>query len=96
MVRILPGDEVVLVVHSAMSEANVHTWHGQQGHLNIDTVLEIIRKGMVRRMEIVGTPSCTANPCDTRLKGKQMRAEIQKMMDVTPRLALSCDVRFES
>ncbi len=81
MVRISPGDEVVLVVHSAMSEADVHTWHSQQGHLNIDAVLEIICKGMARRMEIVGTPSRTANPCDTRLKGKQTRAEIQKMTE---------------
>jgi len=59
----------------------MHTWHGQQGHLNVDAVLEIIRKGMVRRMEIVGTPSHTANPCNTRLKGKQTHAEIQKMTE---------------
>ena len=70
-----------LVAHSATSKANVHTWHCQLGHLYVNAVLNMVRKGMVKGMEIVGSSSLTPHHCDACLKGKQMHAEIQKSMD---------------
>jgi hypothetical protein len=74
----LPFVESALSVHTTTSKADIHTWHRRLGHLHIDAILDMTKKGMVRGMEIIGTSSHTPNPCEACLKGKQTRAEIQK------------------
>src|SRR6266702_4795510 len=79
-----------LVAHSATSKADVHTWHRRVGHLHVEAVLNMVRKGMVKGMEIVGSSSLTPHHCDACLKGKQTRAEIQKSTDSRAAEILGC------
>ena len=72
-----PNTEVALTARNSTSKANVQTWHRRLGHLHIDAVLAMVRKGMVKGMEIVGSHS-PPDTCEACLKGKQTRAEINK------------------
>ena len=71
------ANTTALVVHSSSSKADALTWHQHLGHLNINAILWMVQKGMVKGMELVGTTSLSST-CDTCLKGKQTHAEIQK------------------
>jgi transposase InsO family protein len=71
--------ETALVAH-ASSKADAHTWHRRLAHLHVDAVLRMVRKGMVKGMEITGT-STPPTPCEPCLKGKQTRAEIRRSTD---------------
>jgi gag-pre-integrase-like protein/Pol polyprotein len=59
-----------LVAHGTTSSTDVNTWHCHLGHLNVDTILQMVCKGMVKGIEISGTSTCTS-PCEPYLKGKQ-------------------------
>ena len=72
--------ETALVACSSASIANVDTWHHCLAHLNIDSVMRMVRKGMVKGMEISGSATRTT-PCEPCLKGKQTRTEIQKITE---------------
>jgi transposase InsO family protein len=72
-----PSTETALVARSSSSKAEVETWHRRLGHLSTDTVVRMVKNGMVKGMEISGTATPTT-PCEPCLKGKQTRAEIQK------------------
>jgi hypothetical protein len=72
-----PNAEVALAACNSTSKADVHTWHRQFGHLHVDAVLAMVRKGMVKGMDIVGSHS-PPDTCEACLKGKQTRAEINK------------------
>ena len=72
-----PNAEVALTARNSTSKADLHTWHRRLGHLHIDAVLAMVRKGMVKGMEIVGSHS-PPDTCEACLKGKQTRAEINK------------------
>ena len=77
------GDDLpdtALITESSTSYAPIDTWHCRLGHLNTDDIMRMIRKGMVKGMEITGThsPSSVCEPC---LKGKQTRIKIQKKME---------------
>jgi gag-polypeptide of LTR copia-type/GAG-pre-integrase domain/Integrase core domain/C2H2 zinc-finger len=69
--------ETALLAESPASRASIDTWHRHLGHLNTDDVLHMVRKGMVKGMEITrgSSPSTICEPC---LKGKQARAKICK------------------
>src|SRR5260370_12108549 len=60
-----------------MSRAAVDVWSRRLAHLSTDSINHMIRKGLVRGMEISGGPS-PPNPCKPCLKGKQPRADISK------------------
>jgi hypothetical protein len=68
--------ETALVAHTS-SKADAHTWHRRLAHRNVDAVMRMVRKGMVKGMEITGT-STLSTPCEPCLKGEQTRAEIHK------------------
>jgi GAG-pre-integrase domain len=72
------ANATALVAHGSSSKADALTWHRHLGHLNVDAILKMVRKGMVQGMELVGASSLPANTCNACLKGKQTRAEIQK------------------
>jgi hypothetical protein len=59
------------------SRADVHLWHRRLGHLNHDDVLSMVKRGMVRGMEIIGGSS-HLSPCEPCITGKQTRSEILK------------------
>ena len=69
------------VVHALTAcgtfKADVNTWHHRLAHLDHDAVMRMMKRGMVRGMEIVGGSSKAA-PCEPCLKGKQTRSEILK------------------
>lgn len=53
----LPCIETALSVRSTTSKADIHTWHRRLGHLHIDAILDMMKQGTVRGMEITGTSS---------------------------------------
>jgi transposase InsO family protein len=75
-----PNAKVALATRNSTSKADVHTWHRRFGHLHINAVLAMVRKGMVKGMDIVGSHS-PPDTCEACLKGKQTRAEINKLTE---------------
>jgi hypothetical protein len=84
--EIAPRD-LALAVHSTMSRADTDLWHRRLGHLDKDTVLKMVSKGMVLGMEITGESTHTA-PCRPCLKGKQTHTEIGKSTETRANTAL--------
>ncbi|KEP45491.1 putative Gag-Pol polyprotein/retrotransposon, partial [Rhizoctonia solani 123E] len=56
-----------------IARADLTTWHRRLGHINYDYVLEMVRKGAVEGMDIVGSRSPPSR-CEPCIKGKQTRA----------------------
>jgi hypothetical protein len=56
----------------ALPARNEHTLvaHGTTLSTDVDTILQMVHKGMVKGIEISGTSTCTS-PCKPCLKGKQ-------------------------
>jgi GAG-pre-integrase domain len=75
-----PAYEVALSARSPSVKANFETWHRCLGHLNMDAILRMARKGIVSGIEITSGKSLTT-PCEPCLKGKQTCAKIQKMTE---------------
>lgn len=74
----LPPRDFALTTHSATSKADAGLWHRRLGHLNDEAVLKMVKKGMVKGMEITTGETTRVGPCEPCLKGKQTRAEIKK------------------
>ncbi|TFY53550.1 hypothetical protein EVJ58_g9393 [Rhodofomes roseus] len=70
------------------SRASLDTWHRRLGHINVDSVLKMVRKGMAKGMEIVGeTKQWVQAQCKPCLVGKASRKPIAKESDVeNPRI----------
>ena len=60
-----------------ISKADVQTWHCCLGHISIDSVLKMLKKGMVKGMEIMGN-TCLTGVCKPCLIGKQTQKPITK------------------
>jgi hypothetical protein len=73
--------ESALIAHSTMSKANAATWHRRLAHLSTDTVVQMVRKGMVKGMEITCNATHTT-PCEPCLQGKQTCNEIHKATEM--------------
>ncbi|GBE88792.1 Retrovirus-related Pol polyprotein from transposon TNT 1-94 [Sparassis crispa] len=74
------------VAKETTSSASAQVWHRHLGHISVDSVLKIVRKGMVKGMSIVGekVSNVSCKPC---LHGKQTRQPILKESDVkNPRI----------
>ena len=70
------------------SSATLRTWHRRLGHLNVDSVIKMVRKGMVKGMDIIGSlKPDRSHACKPCLEGKQARAPITKESTVeNPRI----------
>jgi hypothetical protein len=66
--------------HSRSSKATLETWHRRLAHVQPDTVLRMVKEGMVDGMEITSTtrPALNSGHCPPCLQGKQTRNEIPK------------------
>jgi transposase InsO family protein len=73
--------ETALFSEVSSSRATIDTWHRRLGHLNIDAILRMMRKGMVKGMEITGSATSLSGTCEPCLKGKQTRMEVRKETD---------------
>src|SRR6266403_4176746 len=62
------------------SAADLITWHRRLAHLNANSVLQMVSKGMVKGMEINGRHPLP-DPCEPCVKGKQTRDDIRKSTD---------------
>ena len=73
------GEDVPPAALSARttSAASLATWHRRLGHLATDSVTQMVRRGLVKGMEIEGGHS-TKTPCEPCLKGKQTRSDIPR------------------
>src|SRR5260370_17664875 len=81
-------DEHALVAHGTASSTDIDTWHHRLGHLNVNTILQMARKGMVKGMAISGTSTCTS-PCKPCLKGNQTQPAIHNHPETPPNTLLS-------
>ncbi|KAG9081109.1 hypothetical protein FRC06_005815 [Ceratobasidium sp. 370] len=68
------ADDFVAYAAGTVARADLTTWHRRLGHLNYEYVLDMVRKGAARGMDIVGNRSPPKTPCEPCLKGKQTRA----------------------
>jgi GAG-pre-integrase domain len=84
-----PAYEVALTAQAPSAKADLATWYWRLGHLNTDTILRMARKGIVSGIEITSGKSLTS-PCESCLKGKQTRAEIQKTTESQSDTVLGC------
>ena len=64
-----------------ISRADAQTWHRRLGHISVESVLKMMKKGMVKGMEITGNTRLpgVCKPC---LVGKQTRKPIAKEAEV--------------
>ncbi|KAJ3474092.1 hypothetical protein NLI96_g12653 [Meripilus lineatus] len=70
-----------LVVYQAkerVSKADLATWHCHLGHINVDTIRSMLRKGLVTGGEIIGNRPTGLEVCQPCLEGKQTRTPIAK------------------
>ncbi|KAJ3557078.1 hypothetical protein NM688_g1664 [Phlebia brevispora] len=74
-------DVSVYALKGQVSKADEHTWHCRLGHLGIDNILRMARKGMVKGMALVKR-GARQMICKLCLKGKQARKVIPKKSDV--------------
>ena len=59
------------------SKADMKTWHHRLGHISISSVLQMVRKGLVKGMALTkDEKSKTDQPCKPCLHGKQTRQPI--------------------
>jgi hypothetical protein len=68
--------ETALLLEVSSSQATIDTWHRRLGHLNTDAILRMMRKGMVKGMEITSSATSLSGTCKPCLKGKQTRMEV--------------------
>jgi transposase InsO family protein len=73
--------ETALFSEVSSSRATIDTWHRRLGHLNTDAILRMMRKGMVKGMEITGSATSLSGTCEPCLKGKQTHMEVRKETD---------------
>src|SRR5713226_5475972 len=77
------GDELLLpeqaftALTPSVAKAPIGIWHRRLAHLNMDSINHMLRKGLIKGMEISGGPP-PPNPCEPCVKGKQPRADISK------------------
>ena len=55
-----PPDATTLTMCPSTSKANIDTWHHRLGHLNVNAILRMSRKGMVKGMEITDKAKLTS------------------------------------
>ena len=65
-----------LVSQKMSSEADIDIWHRRLGHVNAQSILKLLQKGMVSRMSINDPGTMDEDQCVPCLKGKQHRAII--------------------
>ncbi|OBZ71294.1 Retrovirus-related Pol polyprotein from transposon TNT 1-94 [Grifola frondosa] len=71
-----------LVAKATESKADLATWHRRLGHISVDSVIKMVRKGMVKGMSIVGSLTKPKTVCKPCLEGKQHRNPIPKLSEV--------------
>ena len=73
------GHETALCAHSQTTTADIQLWHRRLGHIKADSILKMVRKGMVNGMAITGNSTREAlGPCEPCIKGKHARQDIKK------------------
>jgi len=73
------NDETTYHAYTKTASADLQTWHRCLGHISADSVLHMVRKGMVKGMEITGDTTCnTLGLCEPCIKGKHACADIKR------------------
>ena len=89
----MPEDLRVFVANE--SKATVEVWHKRLGHISYDTVLHMVRTGMVKGMSLIGESKAPKSTCTSCLAGKQTRDRIPKQTTATaprPNYRISSDL----
>ncbi|CDO75139.1 hypothetical protein BN946_scf184772.g6 [Trametes cinnabarina] len=91
----LENEQPLTALVATQSRATVGTWHSRLGHLSVDAVLRMVRKGMVEGMSLLGESKPPATVCTTCLAGKQTRDKIpsaSKTIAPRPNYRISSDL----
>ena len=74
----LPASNIALTAKAEMtSKADTKTWHRCLGHISVSSVLQMVRKGLVKGMALTkDKKSKTDPPCEPCLHGKQTQQPI--------------------
>lgn len=73
----MPDLHALVMNSSRKSRADVSTWHRHLGHLNINSVVKMVRNGM-KGMDIIGSMKRPKIPCVACLLSKQTRNVIPR------------------
>ena len=68
------AQEFIAYTASTVARANLPTWHRRLGHLSYQYVLDMVRKGAVEGMDIIGSHRPPSDKCGACIQGKQTRA----------------------
>ncbi|THH12525.1 hypothetical protein EW146_g7606 [Bondarzewia mesenterica] len=71
-----------LTARTKISKADLTIWHRRLGHISVDSVLRMMRKGMVKGMSITGDTHRQVGICEPCLEGKQTRKPVAKEAEV--------------
>ena len=78
---------MALTSRKTSSEADLDIWHRRLGHVNVQSILKLLKKGMVDGMAISDSEEAHEGQCIPCLKGKQHRAVIPSESNVeSPRV----------
>jgi len=73
------SEAAAIIAHLKDASTDIHTWHCRLGHIGIDSILQIVWKGMVKGMAITGNAMCDAlGICKPCIKGKHTCQSINK------------------
>ena len=73
--------QATLIAQTRTSIASLGTWHRQLGHISTDAIKQLLKHGMVTRMEI--SPDNKTKPmCISCLEGKQTQNEIPRQSNI--------------
>jgi len=77
--EVTESEASTLIAHSKGASADICTWYCRLGHIGIDSVLQMVSKGMVKGMAITGNATHDAlGICEPCIKGKHARQSINK------------------
>ncbi len=84
-----PPHDFVLASISSGAKVDLYTWHCRLGHLHEDTVLYMLKHGLICGMDLSETQLSTT-PCQPCLKGKQTQSNIPKQTVMHADTILRC------
>ncbi|TFY75537.1 hypothetical protein EWM64_g8475, partial [Hericium alpestre] len=86
-----PTNLTAFVARTKVARTDLQTWHHHLGHINTNSVLQMVKKSMVMGMDIVGSASHKAlGTCTPCIKGKQSREDVPKMTNTPVTEPLGC------
>ncbi|CCO30981.1 hypothetical protein RSOLAG1IB_12702 [Rhizoctonia solani AG-1 IB] len=72
------AQEFVAYAASTVARADLTTWHRRLGHISYEYVLEMVKSGAVKGMDIIGSRSPPKSPCSPCIQAKHARSPFRE------------------